>query len=77
MAASLIGTSDDLRTAVRWTDGTWLGDPQDPAASRCRPAPSGSRATTGTLLLQPVQRADGGTALVEVFVPDATAAGRA
>jgi signal transduction histidine kinase len=71
VAASLIGTSDDLRTAVRWTDDTWLGDPQDPGVE----VPAGAeqiKSDAGTLLLQPVQRADGGTALVQVFVPDAT-----
>ncbi|RBY77488.1 two-component sensor histidine kinase [Blastococcus sp. TF02-09] len=66
VAAGLVGTSDDLRTAVRWTDGTWLGDPAD----RDVGTPSGAARTdsaSGVLLLQPVQRADG-EALIEVFV---------
>jgi signal transduction histidine kinase len=67
VAANLIGTSDDVRTAVRWTDGTWLGDSHD----RDVAVPAGAQqidSDAGTLLLQPVQRADG-VALAEVFVP--------
>ncbi len=67
VAASLIGTSDDLRTGVRWTDGGWLGDPQDPDVE-VPTGPSEIRSDAGTLLLQPIDRADG-TALIEVFVP--------
>jgi hypothetical protein len=69
VAANLIGTSDDVRTAVRWTDGTWLGDPHD----RDVAVPAGAQqidSDAGTLLLQPVQRADG-VALAQVFVPAA------
>lgn len=70
VAARLIGTSDALRVAVRWTDGSWLGDPADPdVAVPAGAAEIGSDA--GLLLLQPVQRADG-TALVEVFLPTET-----
>jgi signal transduction histidine kinase len=67
VAASLIGTSDDLRTGVRLADGTWLGDPYD----RDVEVPVSAeeiRTDAGTLLLQPVRR-DGATALIEVFVP--------
>jgi signal transduction histidine kinase len=71
VAADLFGTSDDLRTAVRWTDGTWLGDPQDPDVGVPASAEQ-VESDAGTLLLQPVQRADGGTALVQVFVPEET-----
>jgi signal transduction histidine kinase len=70
VAAGLIGTSEDLRAAVRWTDGTWLGDPADPDVG----TPSGAArvdSAAGVLLLQPVQRADG-AALVEVFVDAGT-----
>jgi signal transduction histidine kinase len=70
VAATLIGTSDDLSAAVRWTDGGWLGDPRDPDVD----VPAGAEeigSEAGILLLQPVRRADG-TALVEVFVPAAT-----
>ncbi len=70
VAANLIGSSPDLRAAVRWTDGAWLGDPAD----RDVPAPSGAaviESAEGVLLLQPVQRVDG-VALVEVLVPAAT-----
>jgi signal transduction histidine kinase len=71
VAASLIGTSDDLRTAVRWTDGTWLGDPVDQGVAVPASAEE-VEGDAGTLLLQPVQRADGSTALVQVFVPAGT-----
>jgi signal transduction histidine kinase len=66
VVANLVGTSDDLSTAVRWTDGTWLGDPRDPDAAVPTSAEQ-VESDAGTLLLQPVQRADG-SALVEVFV---------
>ncbi len=65
--ASLIGTANELRTGVRWTDGTWFGDPQDPDVE-VPTGPSEIRSDGGTLLLQPVDRA-GDTALIEVFVP--------
>jgi signal transduction histidine kinase len=70
VAANLIGTADDLRAAVRWTDGTWLGDPAD----RDVAAPSGTaeiETDEGILLLQPVTRTDG-AALIEVLVPAET-----
>ncbi len=67
VAAALLGTSDDLRTAVRWTDAGWLGDPQDPDVA-VPTGPEEVRSDTGVLLLQPVGR-EGGTALIEVFVP--------
>jgi signal transduction histidine kinase len=71
VAALLIGTSDDLRTAVRWTDGAWLGDPEDPDVE-VPASPERVEGDAGTLLLQPVERVDGGTALVQVFVPAET-----
>jgi signal transduction histidine kinase len=70
VAANLVGTSDALRVAVRWTDGTWLGDPADPGVA----VPTGAdevEVDGGLLLLQPVQRADG-PALIEVFLPEET-----
>jgi signal transduction histidine kinase len=67
VAASLIGTSTDLRTGVRWTDGNWLGDPQDPGVEVPASA-SEIRSDAGTLLLQPIQR-DDGTAVIQVFAP--------
>jgi signal transduction histidine kinase len=67
VAASLIGTSTDLRTGVRWTDGNWLGDPQDPDVEVPASA-SEIRSDAGTLLLQPIQR-DDGTAVIQVFAP--------
>jgi signal transduction histidine kinase len=67
VAAALLGTSDDLRAAVRWADGTWLGDPQDPDVE-VPTGPEEVRTDDGVLLLQPVGR-EGGPALIEVFVP--------
>jgi signal transduction histidine kinase len=67
VAASLIGTSSDLRTGVRLADGTWLGEPQEPDIAVPDSAEE-VRSDAGILLLQPVRRG-GGTALIEVFVP--------
>jgi signal transduction histidine kinase len=67
VAASLIGTANELRTGIRWTDGTWFGDPQDPDVE-VPTGPSEVRSDAGTLLLQPIDRADG-PALIAVFVP--------
>jgi signal transduction histidine kinase len=67
VAASLIGTANELRTGVRWTDGTWFGDPQDPDVA-VPTGPEEVRSDAGVLLLQPITR-EGGTALIEVFVP--------
>jgi signal transduction histidine kinase len=67
VAASLIGTANELRTGVRWTDGTWYGDPQDRDVA-VPTGPEEIRSDAGALLLQPVTR-EGGPALIEVFVP--------
>ncbi|MGY1681433.1 ATP-binding protein [Geodermatophilus sp. SYSU D01176] len=69
VAAGPLALSGD-RLAVRWSDGTWLGTEgvlgDDPA-----PAGAEQRETAqGTHLLQPVRR-EGGTAVLEVFVPAA------
>ncbi|MCW2699157.1 MAG: sensor histidine kinase [Blastococcus sp.] len=69
VSASLVGTSNALPSAVRWTDATWIGDPPD----RDIDVPASAeqiRSDAGTLLLQPVSR-EGGTAVIEVFVPAA------
>lgn len=63
------GSSSERSVRVRWTDGTWLGttgelgqdDP--PASAEVVERPE------GTTLVQPVRRADGETAVIEVFVP--------
>ena len=69
VAAGLAGAVDGGRgVAVRWTDGTWLGDA---GATGDGEAPAGAtvlEAEDGTRLVQPVRRAEG-TAVVEVFVP--------
>ncbi|MGK5112165.1 MULTISPECIES: sensor histidine kinase [unclassified Geodermatophilus] len=72
VAAALVGSSRDGRSvAVRWTDAQWLGtegrlgDDATPASA------SVVTADDGTQLLQPVRRPDGGTAVIEVFVPEA------
>lgn len=67
VADALIGTADELRAGVRWTDDAWFGDPQDPDIA-VPTGPEGVRSAAGVLLLQPITRA-GGTALIEVFVP--------
>jgi signal transduction histidine kinase len=70
VAAGPVALADGRRLAVRWSDGTWLGAEgvlgQDPA-----PAGAEQRESEeGTHLLQPVRR-EGGTAVLEVFVPAA------
>jgi signal transduction histidine kinase len=71
VAAALVGASRDGRSVgVRWTDGAWLG-----AEGRLGDGPSPDSAAVvaaddGRYLLQPVRRGDGGTAVIEVFVPD-------
>ncbi|SDL50630.1 Signal transduction histidine kinase [Geodermatophilus siccatus] len=70
VVAGPLALSDGRRLAVRWSDGTWLGTVgvlgDDPA-----PAGAEQRETDeGTYLLQPVRR-EGGTAVLEVFVPAA------
>lgn len=70
VAANLIGTAGGLRAAVRWTDGSWLGDPVDRDVT-APPGATQSASDDGTLLLQPVERADG-AALISVFVPAET-----
>jgi len=67
VAAALIGTSEDLRVAVRWTDEQWLGDPTDTGAV-VPETPTVVESDSGTRLVQPVSR-DGGTAVIDVFVP--------
>jgi signal transduction histidine kinase len=69
VSASLVGTSNTLPSAVRWTDGTWLGAPQDPDIDVPTSAEE-LRSASGALLLQPVSR-QGGTAVIEVFIPAA------
>jgi signal transduction histidine kinase len=69
--AAGLPTPDGGTVAVRWTDGTWLGgtgvlgDDPAPASAEVRESDDGAR------LVQPVRRADGTTAVVEVFVPAA------
>jgi signal transduction histidine kinase len=59
--------SDDV--GVRWVDGQWLGRP---GVSTATPTTAEEIAgDDGTRLVQPVQRSDGGVAVVEVFVPAA------
>ena len=65
--AALLGTAGELAVAVRWVDGTWLGDHAGPDTGV--PATSTiEEEDDGTRLLQPVRRGDQ-TAVIEVFVP--------
>jgi signal transduction histidine kinase len=67
VAANLIGTSGDVGVAVRWVDGSWLGD-HTGSTGAPPDTPAVLRGEDGTRLVQPVRRADG-TAVIEVFVP--------
>jgi signal transduction histidine kinase len=67
VAAALVGTSGELDVGVRWTDGEWLGVPG--AADADATSPTVEETDAGTRLVQPVRRADGGTAVVDVFIP--------
>jgi signal transduction histidine kinase len=67
VAAALLGTAGELAVAVRWVDGTWLGDHTGPDTGV--PATSTTEEVDeGTRLLQPVTRGDQ-TAVIEVLVP--------
>jgi signal transduction histidine kinase len=75
-----LGTPDEVqagltapgaeRLGVRWPDGRWLGRQ---GATAGDPPATATEVTTGdgTRLVQPVRRSDGGTAVVEAFVPAA------
>ncbi|MGY1660473.1 HAMP domain-containing protein [Geodermatophilus sp. SYSU D00705] len=68
--ASALAVDDGRAVTVRWSDGTWLGPEGVLGAG---PAPAGAEereSDDGVHLLQPVRR-EGGTAVVEVFVPAA------
>lgn len=68
IAAALVGASGGGTVAVRWTDGTWVGEPGTLPAGEQPTTASVREAADGTRLVQPVRRAEG-TAVVEVFVP--------
>lgn len=65
-----VAVASGRRVAVVWTDGTVLGDrsavPDGPVGSTAAQEES----TDGTRLVQPVGRADGGTATLSVLVPE-------
>jgi signal transduction histidine kinase len=68
VAANLVGTSGEMTVGVRWIDGEWLGEHRGPDSG----VPATADVVTGsegTRLIQPVTRADGRTAVIEVFVP--------
>jgi signal transduction histidine kinase len=69
VAATLIGTSGDTSVGVRWPDGRWLGDPGTTGGSDAPSTAVTIESDDGTRLVQPVRRAEGGTAFIEVFVP--------
>jgi signal transduction histidine kinase len=72
VAADLVGSSGSLAVAVRWVDGSWLGEHRpgggDPPESAAVVESAVVESDEGTRVLQPVRRADG-TAVIEVFVP--------
>jgi signal transduction histidine kinase len=67
VAAALLGTSGDVDVAVRWVDGTWLGD-HTGEDTGVPTTPTTQEGDDGTRVLQPVRRGDQ-TAVIEVFVP--------
>jgi signal transduction histidine kinase len=70
VAGRLMGLSTgSRRVAVRWTDGTWLTEAGSLPDDEVPVTPAVTETDAGTRLVQPVQRADGGTAVLEVFVP--------
>jgi signal transduction histidine kinase len=69
VAANLRGTAPGVVVAVRWTDGTWLAATGSVRDGELPASPTVVEAGDGTRLVQPVRRTDGGTAVVEVFVP--------
>jgi signal transduction histidine kinase len=71
VAADLVGVPGVGSVGVRWVDGTWLGTPGSLGDGAPPEGAEVREADDGTRLLQPVRRADGGTAVVEVFVPAA------
>jgi signal transduction histidine kinase len=70
VAANLIGASPAVRVAVRWTDGSWLDATGALADDEVPVSPAVVEGADGTRLVQPVRRTDG-TAVIEVFVPEA------
>jgi signal transduction histidine kinase len=71
VAADLAGVPVAGSVGVRWVDGSWLGTPGSLGDAEPPTGAEVREADAGTHLLQPVRRADGGTAVVEVFVPAA------
>ncbi|MBB3085812.1 sensor histidine kinase [Geodermatophilus sabuli] len=68
--AAGLAVTDGRAVTVRWSDGTWVG-PEGVLGDDPAPAGAELRETgDGVHLLQPVRR-QGGTAVVEVFVPEA------
>jgi signal transduction histidine kinase len=63
------GSSAERRVSVRWTDGTWLGGTGRLGQDAPPQSAEVVEGEDGTRLVQPVRRADGGTAVIEVFVP--------
>jgi signal transduction histidine kinase len=63
------GSSSERSVSVRWTDGTWLGETGQLGQADPPQTAAVLEGKDGIRLLQPVRRADGGTAVIEVFVP--------
>jgi signal transduction histidine kinase len=62
------GSAAGRRVSVRWTDGTWIGEPGQLGDDAPPVSAEQVEGTDGTRLVQPVRR-DEGTAVIEVFVP--------
>jgi signal transduction histidine kinase len=67
-AAVSAGSGSERTVSVRWTDGTWLGEPGQLGKDDPPVTADVLEGEDGTRLVQPVRRADG-TAVIEVFVP--------
>jgi signal transduction histidine kinase len=63
------GSSSGRSVSVRWTDGTWLGTTGQLGQDDPPVTAEVTDGADGTRLVQPVRRADGTTAVIEVFVP--------
>jgi signal transduction histidine kinase len=69
VAGRLVGTSGGLGVGVLWTDHQWLGTAGTTPPDAVPTTATTAEGSDGTRLVQPVQRPEGGTAVIEIFVP--------